>query len=264
MYPQAASVLYASFILAAIAIGGALTALRLRGLFERRCDAVWLVASVALLGLAGGKLFSVLERGGFAWHVPWWEVTHGYRYPGAILAIAAGVPVLTQGASVSLLSLGDAMAAPTAAAMAIVRLGCWSAGCCHGTPTSLPWGVRFPHGSAPWQAHLQRGWLSAAAADSLAVHPLQLYFAATSLALAVFLLWLGRRPLPRGRILFVFLTVDGLIKLGLEQLRLETQMMLQLSALIFLLAGLAGLARTRSPGSSVSRGGSRLPGRLTL
>src|SRR3954454_24084464 len=38
---------------------------------------------------------------------------------------------------------GDGFAVPVAAAVAVGRLACFSAGCCYGTPTRLPWGVDF-------------------------------------------------------------------------------------------------------------------------
>jgi phosphatidylglycerol:prolipoprotein diacylglycerol transferase len=47
---------------------------------------------------------------------------------------------------------------------AIGRFGCFLNGCCYGTPTNLPWGVRFPEGSLPF-----------AQFDNAPLHPAQLY-----------------------------------------------------------------------------------------
>ncbi len=41
---------------------------------------------------------------------------------------------------------GDSFAVPVAAAVAVGRLSCFVAGCCHGITTSLPWGVDFGDG----------------------------------------------------------------------------------------------------------------------
>ena len=38
---------------------------------------------------------------------------------------------------------GDSFAIPVAIGVALGRLACFAAGCCHGTPTELPWGVHF-------------------------------------------------------------------------------------------------------------------------
>ena len=37
---------------------------------------------------------------------------------------------------------GDSFVVPVAVTVAIGRLGCLTAGCCYGTPTELPWGLR--------------------------------------------------------------------------------------------------------------------------
>lgn len=75
---------------------------------------------------------------------------------------------------------GDTFAVPVAMGVAIGRVGCFAAGCCYGTPTSLPWGVRF-----------------ARAGDLLARHPTQLYEAVFHLAMAGVLFLFQRRGLFR-------------------------------------------------------------------
>lgn len=52
-------------------------------------------------------------------------------------------------------------------------LGCFSAGCCYGAPTDLPWAVHFPetHGVGP--------------TPGVAVHPTQVYFALGAFALTL-------------------------------------------------------------------------------
>jgi phosphatidylglycerol:prolipoprotein diacylglycerol transferase len=82
---------------------------------------------------------------------------------------------------------GDAFAVPVAAAVGIGRLGCFHAGCCYGTPTSLPWGVVFPN------------------VDSLPRHPTQLYESAFHLTAAVVLYWLLRRGMFRGQLIKLYI-----------------------------------------------------------
>jgi phosphatidylglycerol:prolipoprotein diacylglycerol transferase len=92
-------------------------------------------------------------------------------YFGVELAKAAlGVRVKT----------GDSFAVPVAAALAIGRLGCFAAGCCHGTVTTLPWAVDF--------------------GDGLRRHPTQVYESAFHLAAALALAWLVRRRALRGQL----------------------------------------------------------------
>jgi len=58
----------------------------------------------------------------------------------------------------------DILAGPTAIGAAIGRFGCFLNGCCYGTPTKLPWGIRFPEGSLPFQQF-----------GNQPLHPSQLY-----------------------------------------------------------------------------------------
>ncbi|MGB9628203.1 MAG: prolipoprotein diacylglyceryl transferase family protein, partial [Thermodesulfobacteriota bacterium] len=60
------------------------------------------------------------------------------------------------------------------------RLGCFSAGCCYGRKTSLPWAVVFkdPNSLAPLNVSL---------------HPVQLYEAGMGLGLFFLLIWWERR-----------------------------------------------------------------------
>jgi len=80
---------------------------------------------------------------------------------------------------------GDSFAVPVAAAVAIGRLGCFVAGCCHGTVTTLPWGVDF--------------------GDGLRRHPTQLYESAFHLAAALVLAWLQRGGILRGQLIKLYL-----------------------------------------------------------
>jgi len=83
---------------------------------------------------------------------------------------------------------GDTFAVPVAVAVAIGRLACFVGGCCYGTPTNLPWGVRF-----------------ASAGDSLCRHPTQLYEAAFHLTMAAALFAFQQRGLFRGQLVKLYI-----------------------------------------------------------
>jgi phosphatidylglycerol:prolipoprotein diacylglycerol transferase len=209
-----------------------------------------LLAAMLAAGLAGAKLYSAGERGGLVWWAPSWELTNGYRYPGGLIGLAVAVGFLRRRCcpGVPLLSLADELAGCVAAAMILVRFGCFFAGCCHGLPSGLPWSVTYPHYSPAWQAHVERGWLPAGSAASLAVHPLQLYFAAASL-LTLAAVVLARRRGRAGGAFFVFLLVDGAAKYLLESLRLDHHIGLQLTGLTESIVGGLGVWRSGSPGA---------------
>ena len=83
---------------------------------------------------------------------------------------------------------GDTFAVPVAVAVAIGRIACFAGGCCYGTPTSLPWGVRFIR-----------------AGDALARHPTQLYEAAFHLTMAGLLFALQQRNVFRGQLVKLYI-----------------------------------------------------------
>ena len=80
---------------------------------------------------------------------------------------------------------GDGFAVPVAAAVGVGRLACFSAGCCFGRPTALPWGVDF--------------------GDGCPRHPTQLYESAFHLAAAVLLSRLRRLGLFRGQLIKLYI-----------------------------------------------------------
>ncbi|MBX3024663.1 prolipoprotein diacylglyceryl transferase [bacterium] len=176
--------------------------------------------AAGIVGLTGAKADSLLERGG--WQGVIWELQNGYRYPGAVIALLSMVPLLAGlggRLTKSLLDLGDACAGAAGFAMAIVRIGCFFAGCCHGTVTSVAWGVAFPPGSPAWHKQLGSGLLLPDAPAAIPVHPLQLYFALWSLCLALLVWWWAPRRSYSGQVLLVWIGADNLAKGVLESLR---------------------------------------------
>jgi phosphatidylglycerol:prolipoprotein diacylglycerol transferase len=82
---------------------------------------------------------------------------------------------------------GDSFAVPVALAVGIGRLACFAGGCCYGTPTNLPWGVRFP------------------LVDPLPRHPTQLYETAFHFSAAAVLFELQSRGLLRGQLIKLYI-----------------------------------------------------------
>jgi phosphatidylglycerol---prolipoprotein diacylglyceryl transferase len=147
------------------------------------------------------------------------RVLFGGLLAGVAVAIAYGLA-----ARIPLGRLGDAFAFSLPAGIALLRVGCFSAGCCWGdvcagpgrlaaavddrawlqqvqTFPSLsgddwPLAVRYPAGSPAFQQHLTAGLLPPGADRSLPVHPVQLYEAAAVLVLWG-LLWLVDQRLRR-------------------------------------------------------------------
>jgi phosphatidylglycerol:prolipoprotein diacylglycerol transferase len=114
----------------------------------------WVFWTGLLSGMAGGLLFQA-----------WYNRTHR---PRLYLPVADYV--------VTALPLGHVLG----------RLGCFMEGCCHGRPTTLPWGVAFNSIASSVPEELM----------GVPLHPTQLYEAAGELAL---FLYFGYWVLPRIR-----------------------------------------------------------------
>lgn len=170
---------------------------RRRGLSVPRVAAVMLFAYA--LGLLGARLLFVGENlAGLP--DPWAAVLSpsvgGSASLGGLLLGVVSCVAATRALGLPLLPFLDSVAPGLCLFAVSGRVGCFLAGCCHGRPTGLPWGVVFPPGS-PAAARFGEG---------VPVHPTQLYEAGALLALAALLLGLGRlRRLPGGTFFLLLL-----------------------------------------------------------
>lgn len=151
----------------------------------------------------------------------------------------------------------DAFAVASATGLAIGRIGCLLGGCCHGTPTTLPWAIAYPIGSHAYHLHLSRGLIGAEASTSLPVHPTQAYEILLLCALAV-LLWKSRKILKRaGSLSCLYIVSYGVIRFCLEFMREGGSLVWQLKtiqwALIPVILSAMGLLLWREQGRCVRR-----------
>ncbi len=100
------------------------------------------------------------------------------------------------------------------------RLGCFMAGCCFGSPTDLPWSVRFTHPETLCPV-----------TDPL--HPAQLYEAFLALGVFFVLLWLRKRKRFNGQVLLSYFCLAGLVRFFVEFFRASTELDPRGPALIF-------------------------------
>jgi len=119
---------------------------------------------------------------------------------------------------------GDTFAVPVAVAVAIGRLGCFVGGCCYGTPTRLPWGLRF-----------------ARAGDLLARHPTQLYEATFHLMMAAVLFTFQQRGQFRGQLIKLYILSYLAYRFLTEFIRPEPQFFLGLTGYQWAAVALAPL-----------------------
>ncbi len=180
-------------------------------------DAVGMVAVAALLGIVGAKLWHVIdspaEFRADGWPVLWDSAGFAW-YGGMIFGIAA---LMFQGrwAKIGMLRTLDLAAPAAAIGYGIGRIGCFLSGDgCYGIPTTLPWGMSFPHGIEPT---LQR------------VHPTPLYELAAGLAIGGFLWWRGGKQRGAGAIVGEYLVLTGIARFLVEFVRRNPKVLWGLS-----------------------------------
>jgi phosphatidylglycerol---prolipoprotein diacylglyceryl transferase len=160
-------------------------------------------------GLIGGFLAVV----GLVWHhkLPFWKVADAFA-PGVALGQSFG------------------------------RQGCFSAGCCWGKPTDLPWGVHFTELGHEYTGVPVYG----PDGGSLHLHPTQLYESFLMLALFGLLVFLHRRKKFDGQILITYGIIYSIIRFSIEFVRDDPRGdLLGLTTLTGLSTSLTGLSTSQ-------------------
>ncbi len=132
----------------------------------------------------------------------------GIFYGGFIAALIAayfymrrhGLPVL---------KTSDIFAPGLALGHAIGRLGCFSAGCCYGLPTHLPWAVTFTNPDAR----------SVGVPLGVPRHPTQLYESFSEIIVSAILYALCRKRHPDGQIIGLYFVLYGMVRFSVEFVR---------------------------------------------
>lgn len=175
--------------------------------FHVQADAISVVAFVTVLGVVGAKLWHVFEDPVTLFHYPAATLFDraGFAWYGGL--IAGILTLLWQGraAKVGAFSMLDLAAPAAAVGYGVGRIGCFTSGDGdYGIPTTLPWGVSFPHGLVPT---VQR------------VHPTPIYELIAALIIA-FILWKRGRRNP-GEITGEYLVLSGLARFLVEFIRIN-------------------------------------------
>jgi len=178
------------------------------------------IACAYVGALVGGYLFEALRAlpaalAAASWH----PLAHpGRAAYGGLLFGAGAAALYLRSVREPLAPFFDRVAVGAGLTFALVRTGCFLAGCDYGLPTAGPWGVRFPAGSLAALDHLRRGFVPAGA-PSLPVHPTQLYEAALGLLAAALAAPSLRRRRRDGRAFSIVLGVYAVGRFTIEFLR---------------------------------------------
>lgn len=170
---------------------------------------VYATASVAILvALLGARLTDWLVHPG---PISLGGVGSGAgTFLGGFLLAVCATGIAARRAKISFWRLTDSFAPGLALGVAIVRIGCFAAGCDYGKPTEFAWGVVF---TSPVAAQITGVPLG------VRLHPSQLYESALGLLIFGALLALERKPQPPGFLILAFVSFYAAGRFFLEFLR---------------------------------------------
>jgi phosphatidylglycerol:prolipoprotein diacylglycerol transferase len=101
----------------------------------------------------------------------------------------------------------DVLAPGVILGQAIGRLGCFSAGCCWGKPTAVPWAVTFT------DVYSAR---AVGTPMDTPVHPSQLYESFAAFLIFLFLVWLAPRKRFHGQVTLAYVALYSVVRFTLE------------------------------------------------
>lgn len=222
-----------------VAIGLICAFFILRADFARRgvpADAEAIIGITGLAGLAGSRLYHLLESPAEFFADPWPQLfsTMGFAFVGAIIGGFIALVLLAKRFRMPILLMLDAASPAAAMGYGIGRIGCLISGDGdYGIPTSLPWGMSFPNGIVPTTER---------------VHPTPIYEFLVAI-LIFWILWrLGARGMkkhaPNGIIFAAYLVLTGIARFLVEIIRINPRSFYgmtnaQAASVVSVLAGIA-------------------------
>ena len=218
------------------------------GLAKERAHS--LVFWATIWGFVGAKIYYLLE------HLPELTWHHlggmGFTWYGGLIGGITAAAVTIRRHRLPLATVADAAAIPLTLAYGIGRLGCFLSGDgTYGKPTTLPWGMAFPHGVVP---------------TTVPVHPTPLYEAITAVLIAAVLWAVARRTSAGGVVFGAYLVLSGVSRFLVETVRINQPALLgltqpQLWSIVSILVGaslMAWVVRAGIPREAERAG--RVPG----
>lgn len=179
-----------------------------------------MVFAAAAGGLIGAKLLFVLEEWNSFIRSPWDFIFSGagFSWYGGFSSGAVAVAWWVQQKGIPWLKAADISAPALALGYGIGRIGCFLAGdATWGKVTDVPWAMAFPNAIFGWVDPLT----GAPYPPEARVHPTQLYELIQSLIVFGVLWSLRKRNYPDGTIFWLYLILAGLMRFGVEFLRVN-------------------------------------------
>ena len=137
------------------------------------------------------------------------DFRYGFVFFGGAITAIISLMIYLKKKHLPILKTADFYLVALPLGHAIGRIGCFLAGCCHGKPTTLPWGISFtdPH-SLVGQQFL-----------GIPLHPTQLYESALNLILFFLLQRYAKKPHRDGAVLAYYIIGYALLRFSVEFFR---------------------------------------------
>lgn len=237
----------------------------LRADLQRRgldADAESIIGITGLSGLAGARLYHLLESPAEFFADPWRLLfsTMGFAWFGAVIGGFVALVLLARHYKMGMLLMLDIASPAAAIGYGVGRIGCLISGDGdYGTPTSLPWGMSFPNGLVP---------------TTQRVHPTPIYEFLGAMLIGYILWRIGARTVgglrPAGEVFGFYLILTGVARFLVEFIRINPRSFFGLTnaqaasvaSIIFGIVLLILLARRISPKTVIgktSSGAARRP-----
>jgi phosphatidylglycerol---prolipoprotein diacylglyceryl transferase len=144
-----------------------------------------------IAGCIGGRVLEVLsEPTTYPHWQDWFALWQGgFSVLGSILGIVLIVPLYLKKINVPIIPFFDLISIYAPLLQSIARLGCFTAGCCYGIPTTTIFGVQYTN-------------ITTLAPYNITIHPTQLYSAALLFCIFLFMFYIGQHILTKKGQLF--------------------------------------------------------------
>lgn len=103
--------------------------------------------------------------------------------------------------------------------LALQRFGCLLLGCCYGTPTALPWGVKYGFDSPPHAHYFNLQIIEGLNSPTPSLHPFQFYEIINGIVVILVLVYLKRKIKKPGNLFLISLSTWAFIRLFTEFFR---------------------------------------------
>ncbi len=199
-----------------VAIGLICAFFILRADFARRqiaADAEAIIGITGLAGLAGSRLYHLLESPAEFFADPWPQLfsTMGFAFFGAVIGGFLALLYLARRFKIPALLMLDVASPAAAMGYGIGRIGCLISGDGdYGIPTTLPWGMSFPNGIVP---------------TTQRVHPTPIY--EFLIAIVIFWIlwrvgaWAFKTDASNGIVFAAYLVLTGIARYLIEIIRIN-------------------------------------------